>query len=151
MNPMLDALEKMAESVPFKAPTIPVLSPFLGEAVFDGKIINANYLRRAAREPVDFTAAIEAAQNLGMVDNQSLWINIGPYPICAGFARSLLPSPRVVSSCRRNEDNMATLSKSVVTLHLAGVTPCWAEYFRPNEKAYSLLNLPKYSWNETSY
>ncbi|KAL9094770.1 MAG: hypothetical protein Q9165_003041 [Trypethelium subeluteriae] len=151
MDCILDAFEKAAEHVPFKAPSIPVLSPLLGGAVFDGKTINAAYLRRATRQVVDFTAAVEAAQDVGMVDDKTLWIDIGPHPQCASFVRSLIPQARVVSSCRRNEDNIISVSKSLVTLHLAGVTPCWSEYFKPNEQAYSLLNLPKYSWNETNY
>ena len=151
MDAVLDALEAAAKHVPFKAPTIPVLSPLLGSAVFDGKTINADYLRRAARETVDFAAAVEAGQDFGMVDDATLWIDVGPHPICASFVRSIIPEARVASSCRRNEDNMATMARSFATLHLAGLKLTWAEYFRPNEKAYTLLSLPKYSWNETNY
>lgn len=151
MDPVLDTFERCAEHVPFKAPSIPVLSPLLGSVVFDGKTINATYLRRATREMVDFTAAIEAAQDLSLVDAKNLWIDVGPHPICAGFVRSLIPEASIVTSCRRNEDNMATISKSLVTLHIAGITPCWQEYFKPNEAAYQLLNLPRYSWNNTDF
>lgn len=44
-----------------------------------------------------------------------------------------------------------TIAQNLVTLHLSGVTACCNEYFMPKEQAYSLLNLPKYGWNETSY
>ena len=151
MDVILDKFESLAKHVPFKAPSIPLLSPLLGAAVFDGKTVNADYLRRACREKVDFAAAVEAAQDMNMVNEKTLWIDVGPHPICAGFVRALVPQARVASSFRRNEDNMATMAKSLVTLHLAGLTPCWSEYFKPNEKAYSLLALPKYSWNETNY
>lgn len=151
MDPLLDALEQMASHVPFKAPSIPVLSPLFGAAVFDGKTINAKYLRRAARETVDFVAAVEAAQDNNMIDDNTLWIDIGSHPICAGLVRSLMPQARVSLSCRRNEDNMATVAKSLTTLYLAGIACGWDEYFRPNELTYSLLNLPKYSWNEINY
>lgn len=151
MDVVLDGLEEIAKHITFKAPSIPVLSPLLSSAVFDGKTINAKYLRRATRETVDFAAAIEAAQDLGMVSDTTLWIDIGPHPICGGFLRSLIPEARVVFSCRRNEDNITTMAKSLVTLHLAGVKTSWVEYFKPGERCYSLLNLPKYSWNETNY
>ena len=151
MDPVLDILEKTAEHIPFKSPSLPVMSPLLGSVVFDGKTINASYLRRATREMVDFAAAIEAAQDLSLVDQKTIWIDVGPHPICSSFLKGLMPEASVISSCRRNEDNMATMSKSLVTLHLAGLTPSWHEYFKPNEQAYQMLNLPRYSWNNTDY
>ncbi|KAL4965635.1 non-reducing polyketide synthase nscA [Aspergillus stella-maris] len=151
VEPILDSLARVAETVHFQAPSIPILSPLLRSTVFDGKTVNASYLTRATREPVDFAGALEAAQDLGMVNDRTVWVDIGPHPICAGFVRSLIPKARVASSCRRNEDNYATMAKNLVTLHLAGVTPCWAEYFRTNEQAYTLLTLPKYAWNDVDY
>ncbi|KAL2856565.1 hypothetical protein BJY01DRAFT_169849 [Aspergillus pseudoustus] len=151
MDPVLDGVTQIAGSLVFKAPSIPVLSPLLKNAVFDGKTINSDYVRRATREPVDFAGAVEAAQELGIVNDNTLWVDIGPHPICAGLIRSIIPKARVASSCRRNEDNFATIAKGLVTLYLAGRTPCWGEYFRPNEQAYSLLLLPKYNWNEVNY
>ncbi|RMD42781.1 hypothetical protein DV735_g2314, partial [Chaetothyriales sp. CBS 134920] len=151
MDVLLDELEQTARHVPFNAPSIPVLSPLLGAVVFDGKTINANYLRRAAREPVNFVGAVEAGQELGIVNDKTVWIDIGPHPFCAGFLRTLAPQVTVVPSCRRNEDSIATVSKSLVSLHLAGLPVFWNEYFKPKEHSYQLLNLPAYSWNETNY
>lgn len=152
MEGVLDELEKMAAKIPFKAPSIPVLSTLLGTAVFDGKTINAAYLRNQTRNAVNFVDAIESAQDLGMVDDKTVWVDCGPHPVCVNFVRKIIPQARVASSCRRNEDNMTTISKSLITLHLAGVTPLWNEYFRPHEQSYTLLNnLPKYGWNETNY
>ncbi|BCS04847.1 non-reducing polyketide synthase nscA [Aspergillus luchuensis] len=151
MDAVRERLAKAVAAVPFKTPSVPVLSPLLGSVVFDGKSINPEYIVRATREPVQFATAIDAAQELGIVNNQTLWVDIGPHPICASFVRSLVPGARIVSSCRRNEDNFATMAKSLCTLHLAGRTPSWAEYFRPDEQAYSLLRLPKYRWNEVNY
>ncbi|KAK2878176.1 Type I Iterative PKS [Arthroderma sp. PD_2] len=151
MDSVIDELEKLAKQVPFKAPSIPVLSTMLGTAIFDGKTIDATYLRRQTRNTVKFAAAVDAARELGVVDDKTVWLDIGPHPVCVGFVRKLSPPSRIASSCRRNEDNISTVSKSLVTLHLAGITPFWNEYFRPNEKSYILLNLPKYSWNETNY
>ncbi|KAK2596142.1 hypothetical protein QQS21_006419 [Conoideocrella luteorostrata] len=151
MEAVIDDLEKLAQSVPFKAPSIPVLSTMLGTAVFDGKTINANYLRRQTRNCVKFAAAAEAARDLGIVDDSTIWVDVGPHPVCVGFVKKLFPQARIGSSCRRNEDNLSTVAKTLITLHLAGITPSWNEYYRANEKAYKLLNLPKYSWNETNY
>ncbi|EFY95624.1 polyketide synthase [Metarhizium robertsii] len=151
MDAVVDELEVLAQTIPFKAPSIPVLSTMLGAVVFDGKTIGAGYLRRQTRSCVKFAAAVEAARDLGIVDDGTIWIDVGPHPVCVGFVKKLIPQARIGSSCRRNEDNISTVAKTLVTLHLAGITPNWNEYYRANEKAYTLLNLPKYSWNETNY
>ncbi|RFU27286.1 hypothetical protein B7463_g9051, partial [Scytalidium lignicola] len=151
MAPVMEEYESIARRVPFKAPSIPFLSTVLGDAVFDGKTINADYLKKQARQTVDFAGATEAAQELGMADNKTLWLDLGPHPVCVGFVRGLMPQARTLSSCRRNEDNITTLAKSLVALHLAGLTPAWHEYYRANEYRYALLNLPEYGWNETNH
>ncbi|OQE35213.1 hypothetical protein PENCOP_c014G02940 [Penicillium coprophilum] len=151
MDMVVEELEKIAENIPFKAPSVPILSTMLGTVVFDDKTINPTYLRRQTRGAVKFAAAVEAARDMGLVDGKTVWIDLGPHPVCISFVRKMSPESRVAASCRRNEENLSTLTKSLVTLHLAGITPFWNEYFRPNEQAYALLNLPKYSWNETNY
>ncbi|KAJ6443403.1 Non-reducing polyketide synthase vrtA [Purpureocillium lavendulum] len=151
MDAVVDDLESLAKNLPFKAPSVPVLSTMLGTAVFDGKTINASYLRRQTRGTVKFAAAVEAAHDLDLVDSKTVWVDLGPHPVCVGFVRKLRKEANIAASCRRNEENLSTFAKSLVTLHLAGLTPHWNEFFRPNEQAYSLLNLPKYSWNETNY
>ncbi|KAI1380222.1 putative polyketide synthase [Hypoxylon crocopeplum] len=151
IEPILDTFEKTASHISFKAPGIPVISPLLGSCIFDGKTINGNYLRRASREPVKFTDAIAAAQELGLVNDKTVWIDLGPHPVCGGLVRNLIPEARVVSSFRRNEDNIATIAKSLALLHLAGLPVCWQEYFRPHERAHRLVPLKKYSWNEKNY
>ncbi|OJI79831.1 hypothetical protein ASPTUDRAFT_59858 [Aspergillus tubingensis CBS 134.48] len=152
MDAVLNDLHRVAENLHFKAPCIPILSTLLGTVVFDGKTINAEYIRDQTRRTVNFADAIEAARDLGMIDDKTLWVECGPHPVCVSFVRKLIPRARVASSCRRNEENMTTIAKSLVILHLAGVTPCWHEYFKPHESALSLISdLPKYSWNETNY
>ncbi|KAI4246107.1 MAG: hypothetical protein L6R40_002059 [Gallowayella cf. fulva] len=151
MDPVLDPFEQLAEHVTFKAPSIPFLSPLLGEDVFDGKTINAKYLRRATREPVNFAGALKAAQEQGIINEKTLWIDVGPHPVCGAFVKSQIPEAKVVSSLRRNEDNFATLSKSLATLHTEGVPVSFNEYFQPYEKSHDLLALPKYRWNEKDY
>jgi len=151
MDPILESFEQIAKHVTFKAPSVPLISPLLSNCVFDGKTINAKYFCRATREPVNFVGALEAAQDLGIIDDKTVWIDIGPHPVCGAFVRSHIPSATVVSSLRRNEDNFAVIANSLATLYCEGVSVCWNEYFKPYEKAHNLLTLNKYSWNEKNY
>jgi asperthecin polyketide synthase len=151
MDAVVDDFYSLASNTPFKASSIPYISSLLAEVVFDGKTINADYMRRQTRETVSFAGAINAAMKMGIANGRTLWIDIGPHPICAGFIKALVPGSNVLSSCRRNEHNNDTLTKSLVQLHLAGLVPTWSEHFKDCEDNYTLLHLPKYSWDEANY
>lgn len=152
MDVILDRFEKIASHVSFKAPSIPIVSPLLGDCVFDGKSVDAGYLRRATREPVNFTEAIADAQDLGVIDEKTMWLEIGPHPICSGFLRNIMgPRIQALSSFRRHEDNFITLSKTLSALYLVGIPILWHEYFKPHESGHELLHLKKYAWNEKNY
>lgn len=151
LDPILDNFEELAEGITFNSPTIPVVSPTLGRCVKEGNIFNARYLRRATREPVDFVGSLTMAQQMGIVSNNVVWIELGPHPICQAFIKSLTPVIKCFPSLRRNEDNFITISKSLSELHCEGLPVCWAEYFKPYEKAHDLLHLDHYSWDEKNH
>jgi acyl transferase domain-containing protein len=130
---------------------IPILSPLLSTCVFDGKTINEKYLSRAAREPVNFVGALESAKELGVVDEKTMWIEIGPHPVGVAFVRNNIADAHVTASLRRDEDNFATLSNALATLHRVGININWNEYHRPYERYHTLLALDSYKWNEKYY
>ncbi|KAJ5041447.1 polyketide synthase [Bipolaris maydis] len=151
MDPILESFAQLAENVTFKAPQIPVVSPLLAECIFDGKTLNHEYLRRATREQVEVVGALDAAQELGIADADTVWIDIGPHMIAGGMVRNILTPNIVVPSVKRDEDNFSTLVSSLVTLHRAGVTPVWNKYFREHERAHQVFHLPTYRWNDKTY
>lgn len=154
VDPLLDDFEAVCRTgVSFQEPKIPYISPLLGKVVFDGKTLNANYVRRATREPVDFVSAMETAQNVSTIGEDTVWIEIGPHPVCAGFIKSINPSTDLLAlpSIRRGEDNFKTIVATTAALHLAGVKVAWTEFHRPFENRLRLLDLPTYSWNEKNY
>jgi acyl transferase domain-containing protein len=152
-DPILDDFENIAKTgALFQAPNLPIVSPLLGKVIFDDKTVNANYMRRATREQVNFLAALEIAQKISTIDETTVWVEIGPHPVCVGFVKSCLPSSNVaVPSVRRGEDNWITMAQSLGSLHCAGVEVGWNEFHRPFESALRLLDLPTYSWNDKNY
>lgn len=151
VEPVLEPLERLAEHVKFKTPNIPVISPLLAECIFDGKTLNGKYLRRATREPVDFVGALDAAQELGLVDADTVWIELGPHFVAGNFVKDSLDTKGVVPSLQRDLDNYTTISASLAWLNGQGVELSWNEYFRPYEKAHNLLTLNSYKWNEKNH
>ncbi|KAJ5711073.1 Acyl transferase/acyl hydrolase/lysophospholipase [Penicillium malachiteum] len=152
-DPVLEDYEALAaNAVLFQTPTLPIVSPLLERVIFDGKSVNASYVRRATREPVNFHSALECAQDMDLIDDSTVWVEIGPHPVCLGFVKATLEKVSVaVPSLRRGENAWCTMAQSLVALHNAGIPVGWSEYHRPFERALSLLNLPAYSWNDKNY
>ena len=152
-DPVLDEFETLAKSsVMFHAPNLPVISPLLSKVIFDNKTVNANYVRRATRESVNFLGALDIAQKFTTIDDKTVWIEIGPHPVCMGFVKATLPSVNVaLPSIRRGEDCWVTLASSTAALHTAGVEIDWSEFHQPFERALRLLDLPTYAWNDKNY
>ena len=150
MDPILDAFEKTArKGVLFHAPTLPVLSPLLGKVIFDEKSLNAEYVRRATRQTVNFLSAMESAQATSIVNKDTVWVDVGPHPVCAAFIKATIdPAPTAVGSFRRGENNWTSIAQSLGQLHCAGVQVRWDEFHRPFEPTLRLLDLPTYSWND---
>ena len=152
MDPILPELRTLADTVDFKAPSVPILSPLLEDVVFDGNTIDARFVTRASREPVDFLGALKAAEDLEMIDTSTIWLEISSTPVCGRFIKSAIalksdPMPTL----RKGEDNWTTINSSLIKLYMAGVNIDWVALHRPFEKARRLLDLPKYSWNEKNY
>ncbi len=152
-DPILDEFEDIAKSgVLFQAPNLPVISPLLSKVVFDSKTVNANYMRRATREPVNFLSGLDIAQKFSTIDERTVWIEIGPHPVCMGFVKATLPSVNAaVPSLRRGENSWTTMAQSLSALHCVGVEIDWVEFHRPFERGLRLLDLPTYSWNDKTY
>ncbi|KAI0128181.1 putative polyketide synthase [Hypoxylon sp. NC0597] len=152
-DPILDEFREIASSgVVFQQPHLPIISPLLKKVIFDAKTVNAEYVSRATRETVDFLAALETAHKIGTIDEETVWVEIGPHPVCMGFVKSTFANVHTaVPSLRRGEDNWATLSNSLASLHCAGIKVGWNGLHSPFEKALKLLDLPTYKWNDKTY
>lgn len=154
MDPVLAPFEELAAHAAFAAPRVPILSPLLRRCVFDAKAIGARYLARACREPVHFAAALQAAADVGLVAAAAtLWLEVGPHPLCAGFVGAWDPAARCFASLRRDQDAVETMAAAMSGLHRAGVAVSWQEHFAPHEKAHYRLfrGLPAYQWNQKNY
>lgn len=152
-DPILDEFEAIAKSgVLFQAPTVPVISPLLNKVIFDDKTVNGTYLRRSTRETVNFLAALQTAKEIGTIEDDTVFIEIGPHPVSIGFVKSTLaPTSATVPSLRRDENNFSTLTTSLAALHTSGIAVDWNEFHNPFEKSLTLLDLPTYAWNEKNH
>jgi hypothetical protein len=80
--------EHLAERVTFKETKIPIISPLVADYDFDGKTVSAKYMSQASRHPVQFLDALNTARAVGIVDDRTVWLEIGPHPICCNNVKS---------------------------------------------------------------
>lgn len=151
LEPILEEFEKLAQQVSFRTPSVPILSPLLADAVFDGKTVNSKYLRRASREPVNFVEALEAGLEMGVIQDNASFIEIGPHPVNGSFIRAAMPQAKVLASLRKGENNFTTIANTLMTLQNDGLAINWNAYFLPFEKSHLLLSLPNYVWSEKNH
>ena len=152
VTPILEPFKDSARSISFANPAIPVISPLLQELVTDGDIFGPEYLARHARETVDFLGGISAAKGEGLVDQDVIWIEVGPSPVCSAFIKSSLGTETVtVPSLHNKEDPWRTTSKGLSLLHRNGLHIDWDEVHSEYESSHAVLSLPSYTFENKNY
>ncbi|KIX08904.1 uncharacterized protein Z518_03561 [Rhinocladiella mackenziei CBS 650.93] len=152
VDPALEEFEAAASHVTFKAPMVPLISPLLSGVITDDKAVNATYLRRHCRLPVNFLGALQAAKDQGVIKNNSIFLEIGSHPICTGMVKASLGSTTVaLASLRRDEDVWKVVTGSLCALYNAGLKIDWNYYHQDFPRCHNTLRLPAYSWDATNY
>ncbi|KAI5299164.1 hypothetical protein KEM56_003471, partial [Ascosphaera pollenicola] len=98
------------------------------------------------REPVQFLTAIQEAKQQGVVDDATVWFEIGSHPICNALVKSIIgPQTVCVSSLRSGDDAWKTMTGALAGLFNAGVDIDWQEYHREYENIHTMLDIPFYA------
>lgn len=152
VTPILEPLKELAGSIVFGNAAIPVISPMIREVVTGGDVFGPEYLARHARETVDFLGGITAAKEEALVDQNTIWIEIGPAPLCCAFIKSSLGTETVtVPSLRKKEDPWRTTSSGLSILNRKGLHIDWDEVHREYESSHMVLTLPSYTFENKNY
>ncbi|KAM3072173.1 hypothetical protein ACMFMG_008629 [Clarireedia jacksonii] len=152
VEPILDQFEKLAESVHFGKEEVPLISSLLGRCLNDSERIDPAYLRNHARQPVNFLDGLVSSQTSGMIDEKTVWLEVGPHPVCLGMIKATVGTATIAApSLRRNESAYKTISNSLSTLHTAGLDIDWNEYHRDFNDCIRLLDLPAYAFDDKNY
>ncbi|SMR63496.1 unnamed protein product [Zymoseptoria tritici ST99CH_1A5] len=151
VDPILDEFRKVASSVTFNKPSVPILSPLVGIVIRDGGIITADYLARHARETVNFSSALLSGQKEAVFDEKTAWLEVGAHPVCSGMVKASIGTTITAPSLRRGEDAWKTISTSICHLFTAGVNFNFDEFHREFNDAQELLTLPTYSFDNKKY
>nr|ALG03242.1 PKS [Aspergillus alliaceus] len=148
IEPILNLYDNITQSVTPRDFKVPLISPLLGAVIFDGMALPSSYLRDSTRGTVRFADAIVKAQEIGIVDSKTAWVEIGVHQNYSSAMRANIPNLEVmVPSLRSDECNWHTLAVSMSILHESGVPLNWNAWYRPFESELRLLSLPSYHWN----
>ncbi|KAL1587284.1 Non-reducing polyketide synthase PKS1 [Cladosporium halotolerans] len=151
VDPILESFKKVASSVTFNKPDVPVLSPLAGEIIREAGTINPEYLARHARETVNFWTALTSGQKAKVFDEKTAWLEVGAHPVCSGMVKASVGATVTAPSLRRNEDAWKTIATSMCALHTAGVNFDFDEFHREFNDAQELYSLPAYSFDNKKY
>ena len=152
VDPILEDFAEMAAKVVFKKPEIPIISPLLRTVVHEKGDFDGKYLSRHAREPVDFVGGLASAQELGSINEQTVFVEIGAHPVCSNFIKSSLGAETLIApSLRRGLSPYRVLSESLSLLHLRGLTIDWNETHKDYTHCVRMLDLPAYAFDNKNY
>lgn len=152
VDTILPHFEEAAGTINFNKPAIPVISPLLSTVLSEEDSIDAHYLARHAREKVNFSGALSVAQQLGLINVEMIWVEIGPHPVCLSFVKSELGQGILtVPSLRKDAAPYRTIANGLATLHTAGLAINWNEYHRDFLHCVRMLDLPTYAFDNKNY
>lgn len=150
VEPMLAAFRQSCRALVFQEPKIPILSPLLGRTIRSlsdlGVADPATYWSRHCREAVGFSSVVQR------VEAKTVWIEVGPHPICANMLRNNIGTGvRVLPTLHRNESDWKSFTSALATLYESGLSVNWAEYHRGFGEGWRVLPLPAYQWDLKKY
>ncbi|KAI0202479.1 putative polyketide synthase [Astrocystis sublimbata] len=153
MDSVLSGLREVADGVLFNAPNpdISIVSTLTGG---EHSIFNADYLVRHTRESVQFEQAISHSFERGLVDDDTLWLEMGPNPVCLGLLRankSHVASSRILPSLKQGVSDWKSITSSLASCYSAGKSIGWRAYHQDFSSNLSLINLPRYAFDVRNY
>ncbi|MFJ3216656.1 type I polyketide synthase [Kitasatospora sp. NPDC086801] len=157
VDPVLDEFRRVAESLEFRPPRIPLVSTVTGRRATPGELGSADYWVRHARLPVRFA---EAVQWLG-ANGVGGFLELGPQPVLTAYAEDCSLSrdgggpvfpdggPVFAFAARDGEREPDTLLSAVARFHVRGVGVDWPAVFA--ERGLRRVELPTYAFQRRRY
>ena len=125
MDPMLEEFARVAATVTYRVPRLPLISNVTG-AVAGPEVASAEYWVRHVRQPVRFAAGVRALGERGA----RVLLEVGPGTTLVGLARRAAPDSAfaAVPTLRAGSDESLTVAAAVGHLWTAGVAVDWSRY-----------------------
>ncbi|KAK5653768.1 hypothetical protein OQA88_7925 [Cercophora sp. LCS_1] len=129
MDPILESLDVMGQSVKFKTPTIPVLSNVYGR-FFEQDDFNGHYFSLHARQPVRFSDCLQHVSRKKDLDG-TVFVEIGPHPTTLPMLRASLASKSCtyLGTLKKGKEAWTSISETLAANYLINTPTKWREVF----------------------
>ncbi|MGA8112295.1 MAG: SDR family NAD(P)-dependent oxidoreductase, partial [Actinocatenispora sp.] len=128
MDPMLDEYRRVAESLEFRVPRLPLVSTVTG-GLADASVLNdPGYWVSQVREPVRFAPAVESLRSSGV----TRFVEVGPDAVLTAMVGQCLDGDEAVTAVpllRRDKPQVRQILTGLAGTHVSGAGPDWAAVF----------------------
>ncbi|OEV02813.1 type I polyketide synthase [Streptomyces oceani] len=151
MQPMLAEFEKVANSVEYAAPALPVVSNIRGTVAAPGEIDCPEYWVQHVLAGVRFADGVRTAVSAGA----EVLVEVGPDGVLAAMAQETLAEIAadtvVVPVARKGRSEERSFVEALARLHVTGVQVDWAAYLTAVGADGGLVDLPTYPFERQRY
>jgi acyl transferase domain-containing protein/acyl carrier protein len=147
MTPMLEAFRRVADSLTYQPPVIPVVSTVTGEVAAE-ELCSPDYWVEHVRRTVRFADAVHTLHKLGT----RTFAELGPDGSLTALATDILGADddlALIPVLRPDRDEPTAAVTALCRLHVHGVEIDWRNYFA--DGGARLVDLPTYAFQHESY
>lgn len=147
MDPMLPGFEKIAASVKYGSPSIPLISNLSGAIATTDEITKASYWVKHARDAVRFSDSMQSIMERGC----QIFLELGPSPTLLGMGAKCLPEGfgTWLPSLRKGRNDWDQMLESLAALYVRGAEVDWKGFDRDYPR-HSVI-LPTYPFQRKRY
>ncbi|MFE7625609.1 SDR family NAD(P)-dependent oxidoreductase [Streptomyces sp. NPDC057509] len=148
MEPMLDAFQKVVETLSYAAPSMRVVSNVTGGEATAEQLTSPGYWVRHVREAVRFADGIAHLADQGV----TRFVELGPDAVLSALTEataSVTSDTLTVPVLRKGRPEVSTLLGALARLHVAGPRVDWAGVL--DGRGARRVELPTYAFGRTTY
>jgi acyl transferase domain-containing protein/ubiquinone/menaquinone biosynthesis C-methylase UbiE len=126
MDPILDEFARIASTVAFSAPHVPLISNVTGDVAGEAELAAASYWRRHVRQPVQFARGMQTLRDQGI----EAYLEIGPHPVLLGMGSACVGTDGALwlPSLKRGRGEWEQMLDTLASLYAKGVPVDWAGF-----------------------
>jgi acyl transferase domain-containing protein len=149
MEPILDDFEKIAQTITYQAPQIPMVSNVTGTffSSAENLVPEATYWRQHARQAVRFSDGLRTLK----AEGYGIFLEVGPRPILSSIGQRCFADEALswLPSLRPGQPDSTTLLTSLGNLFVKGVAVNWQAFY--SAQSGRRIALPTYPFQRETY
>ncbi|WP_394849563.1 type I polyketide synthase [Pendulispora brunnea] len=144
---MLEDFARVARSLTYHPPRIPIVSNVTGKLAQGDELRCAEYWVEHVRATVRFLDGVHTLH----AEGARVFLELGPHAVLSALAINALPDDDcvVLPTLRKGRDDLETFLSAAAGLHTAGVHLDWAAFFQPHHPRR--VQLPTYPFQRQRF